>query len=91
VESAGVETVLAITVCVALVGLLSSLGGRLFTRQHGARWLWDNSTRIGWALILVGGGGIALGFLLLPPGNGLSALLALGSLLLIGGLWLVWA
>jgi hypothetical protein len=86
-----VETVLAITICVALVGVLSSFGGRLFTRKQGGRWLWDNSTRIGWSLILVGIGSMALGLLLQPPGGGQSALLGLGSLLLIGGLWLVWA
>lgn len=85
------STGLSILALVALIGLCSSLGGRLLSRKRGALWVWSHSTAIGWTLVVVGAGAIVLAFLVLPPGQSMSALLALGSLLLLGGLWLICA
>jgi hypothetical protein len=83
-------TGLSILAIVALIGACSALGTRLLTRKGGAFWVWNHSTAIGWALVVVGAGLVLAGLLVLPPGSGKSSLLALGSLLLIGGLWLIW-
>jgi hypothetical protein len=85
-----IETILSLAALVAVVGVLSSVAGRLVTRKKGARWVWDNSTVIGWGLIVVGLAMVAAAFLLDQGGTGLSTKLALGSLLMIAGLWMIW-
>ena len=85
------STGLSILAIVALIGACSALGTRLLTRKGGALWVWNHSTAIGWALVVIGAVLILVGLLVLSPGTGMSSLLALGSLLMIGGLWLIWA
>ena len=84
------ETFFSFVAIVVLVGVLSTVAGRLMTRKKGALWVWDHSTAIGWILI---GAGLALvvsGFVIDQGGTAMSAKLGLGSLLLIAGLWMIW-
>jgi hypothetical protein len=86
-----VETLFSIVAIIVLVGVLSSLAGRLMTRKKGALWLWDHSTILGWILIGCGLALIVSGFLLDQGSAAMSAKLGLGSLLMVAGLWMIWA
>lgn len=85
------ETLLSLVAFVVLIGVLSSLAGRLVTRKQGARWVWDNSSIIGGVLIVTGVALILAGFLIDRQGPAMSTKLGLGSLLMVAGLWLIWS
>jgi hypothetical protein len=85
-----VETLLSVAAILVLVIVISTLIGRLLTRNHGSRWVWDHSSAIGWLLVVLGLVHILFGFIVDRQGAGMSTKLALGSLLLLAGLWLIW-
>jgi hypothetical protein len=85
-----VETALSLVAMVALLGVASSVAGRLVTRRKGALWVWNNLVIIGWSLIVVGGAMIGYAFLFDQPGLGISTKLGLGSMFMLGGLWMIW-
>jgi hypothetical protein len=84
------DTVLSLVAMVAMVGVVSSLAGRVLARRKGAVWVWNNLTIVGWSLIVVGGTFVAYAFVLDQPGLGMSTKLGLGSLFMLGGLWMIW-
>lgn len=84
------ETLLSVVAIFALVGVLSTVGSRFMTRKKGAMWIWDHSTVIGWALIALGSAAVIYGLAHVDQGAGASSILALGSLFLIAGLWMIW-
>jgi hypothetical protein len=85
-----VETIVTIVACIGLVGLLSTVLGRLFTQRKGGSWIWHHSTIIGWCLIGAGVILILVGFVIDQRGNAMATKLGLGSLLLFAGLWMIW-
>ena len=84
------ETLFGLIAIMVVVGVISTVAGRVMTRKQGVLWLWDHSSVIGWVLIGSGLALIASGFLLDQPGTAMSAKLGLGSLLLVAGLWMIW-
>ncbi len=84
------DLVASLAAMVVGIGVLATLAARLVTRRKGALWVWDHSTPIGWALIVVGLGLIVAGLVIDRGGPGMSAKLGLGSLLMIAGLWMIW-
>ena len=84
------ETLFSLVAIMAVVGVLSTMAGRLVTRKRGAAWVWDHATAIGWVLVGAGLALIASGFLADGAGAAMSTRLGLGSLLLIAGLWMIW-
>ncbi len=84
------DIIVSVIAMIALVGVLSTLAGRLLTRKKGAFWVWDHSNTIGWALVLVGGALLLYGFLVDQRGTAMSVKLGFGSLLMIGGLGIIW-
>ena len=84
------ETALSVIALFALVGVLSTVGGRWMTRKQGAMWVWDHSSVIGWILIGVGAAAVIFGLARVDQGIGMSSILGLGSLFLIAGLWMIW-
>jgi hypothetical protein len=85
-----VETAVSLVAMFALVGVLSSLAGRLVSRRKGALWVWDHASIIGWGLIVAGAALILAGFFVDQGGVAMSTKLGFGSLLMLGGLWLIW-
>jgi hypothetical protein len=85
-----VETIVTVVAFIGLVGLLSSVLGRLFARRKGGLWVWSHSTMIGWCLIGAGVVLILVGFVIDQRGNAMTTKLGLGSLLLFAGLWMIW-
>jgi hypothetical protein len=85
-----VESALSVAALLGLVIVVSTLIGRLLTRSQGSRWVWDHSSAIGWLLLVLGLVHILFGFIIDRQGGGMSTKLALGSLLLLAGLWLIW-
>jgi hypothetical protein len=84
------ETAASVVALITLVGVASSLAGRLATRKRGVMWVWDRSTPIGWILILLGTLLVVYGLAVDRGGTAMSTKLALGSLLLIAGTWMIW-
>ncbi len=84
------DLVISLLAMIVGMGVLATLAGRLITRGKGALWVWDHSTPLGWALIVVGLGLIVAGFAIDQGGPGASTKLGLGSLLMIAGLWMIW-
>ena len=84
------ETVLSLVAMVAMLGVVSSVAGRVLTRREGVTWIWNSFVAVGWSHIVVGAALIGYAFLLDQPGPGMSTKLALGSLLMLGGLWMIW-
>ena len=84
------ETAVSVVALVAIMGVVSTVAGRLLTRKKGARWLWDHSSIIGWGLVVVGGALILAGFLIDGPGPAMATKAVLGSMLILAGLWMIW-
>lgn len=84
------ETLFGLVAIIAIVGVLSTVAGRVMSRKQGALWVWNHSNTIGWIFIGSGLALIASGFIIDQGGAPMSAKLGLGSMLLIAGLWMIW-